>query len=92
MNIAQLLRRWRFGESWLELGMRRLNMYQSWASEPQRHLQVMRVLFGGIPACSQRPQVRHGQPTEYASPLVFQIVRDLTFAAERLEYSILGAF
>eukprot|EP00959_Pyramimonas_sp_CCMP1952_P111751 2337512-Pyramimonas_sp.AAC.1 len=91
MNTVQLLRHWRFGESWLDLWMRRLNMYKSWASEPQRHLQVMCVLFGDVPACPQCPQVPYGQPTEYASPFVIQIARDPTYAAERLEHRILRA-
>ena len=87
-NVA-VLAHWKLLGCEMEMKIRRLRMYQSWALDPQHHCQVLCCLFGVAAFDRDRPPLENGQPTSYASPWVLQLYKDFVWAAGELEVGIL---
>eukprot|EP00959_Pyramimonas_sp_CCMP1952_P404036 8466088-Pyramimonas_sp.AAC.1 len=83
MTTPEVLRYWRFSGSRVDLRIRRLKWYQSWARNPTGHVQPLCALFGVLRGEHEStvPQLVRGRPSISASPWLRQMEADLWAAA-----------
>ncbi|CAK0833594.1 unnamed protein product [Prorocentrum cordatum] len=85
MTTEQVLAYWKLADTKTELLVRRLRWYQSWASRPWHHAQLLSTLFADLPGINAEAPCTEEGLSQSASPWATRVGADISMAVNFME-------